>query len=310
MLVTKRCPSSRALAPHSLSSLLLSAFAFPSPVMQGQLSVETGGCEGGSCLCWFQSCLCPSLPAPPCSRDCPHLSACLCVHVPRSLYLHFCLRRAGCASVPACLCACLPPHCYYSLPCAYHALHSPFITDTSEPSRPDSSCPLPRLLPPSLLPQCYSGMTHQGPLPSPSPPDGIGKAGVSLVSGGRRRWVKEEVWKRRAGLGPLWMSWDTCPHFHLRLSLTQAPSHSLFQIFSEAQQLQPLQVYQAPLSLATVPHQALSRTQSSPASAGSMKSPPDQPTKHLFTTGEPLPPTAALAAAPGALCMACSLLAS
>ncbi|KAK2506535.1 hypothetical protein MC885_016728 [Smutsia gigantea] len=57
------------------------------------------------------------------------------------------------------------------------------------------------------------------------------------------------------------------------------------KVFSEAQQLQPLQVYQAPLSLATVPHQALSRTQSSPAAAGSMKSPPDQPTKHLFTTG-------------------------
>ncbi|KAB0405534.1 hypothetical protein E2I00_002687, partial [Balaenoptera physalus] len=52
-----------------------------------------------------------------------------------------------------------------------------------------------------------------------------------------------------------------------------------------AQQLQPLQVYQAPLSLATVPHQALGRTQSSPAAPGGMKSPPDQPTKHLFTTG-------------------------
>uniref|UniRef100_A0A8C2MU58 Histone deacetylase n=1 Tax=Cricetulus griseus TaxID=10029 RepID=A0A8C2MU58_CRIGR len=57
------------------------------------------------------------------------------------------------------------------------------------------------------------------------------------------------------------------------------------KLFTDAQQLQPLQVYQAPLSLATVPHQALGRTQSSPAAPGSMKSPPDQPTKHLFTTG-------------------------
>ncbi|XP_073901647.1 histone deacetylase 5 isoform X6 [Castor canadensis] len=57
------------------------------------------------------------------------------------------------------------------------------------------------------------------------------------------------------------------------------------KLFTDAQQLQPLQVYQAPLSLATVPHQALGRTQSSPAAPGGMKSPPDQPTKHLFTTG-------------------------
>uniref|UniRef100_A0A2K5DZJ2 Histone deacetylase n=1 Tax=Aotus nancymaae TaxID=37293 RepID=A0A2K5DZJ2_AOTNA len=59
----------------------------------------------------------------------------------------------------------------------------------------------------------------------------------------------------------------------------------LGKLFSDAQQLQPLQVYQAPLSLATVPHQALGRTQSSPAAPGGMKSPPDQPVKHLFTTG-------------------------
>uniref|UniRef100_I3MXF0 Histone deacetylase n=1 Tax=Ictidomys tridecemlineatus TaxID=43179 RepID=I3MXF0_ICTTR len=57
------------------------------------------------------------------------------------------------------------------------------------------------------------------------------------------------------------------------------------KLFTDAQQLQPLQVYQAPLSLATVPHQALGRTQSSPAAPGGMKSPPEQPTKHLFTTG-------------------------
>uniref|UniRef100_A0A671FDR5 Histone deacetylase n=1 Tax=Rhinolophus ferrumequinum TaxID=59479 RepID=A0A671FDR5_RHIFE len=57
------------------------------------------------------------------------------------------------------------------------------------------------------------------------------------------------------------------------------------KVFSDTQQLQPLQVYQAPLSLSTVPHQALGRTQSSPAAPGGMKSPPDPPTKHLFTTG-------------------------
>ncbi|KAF6094102.1 histone deacetylase 5 [Phyllostomus discolor] len=57
------------------------------------------------------------------------------------------------------------------------------------------------------------------------------------------------------------------------------------KVFSDAQQLQPLQVYQAPLSLSTVPHQALGRTQSSPAAPGGVKSPPDQLTKHLFTTG-------------------------
>ncbi|XP_012887486.1 PREDICTED: histone deacetylase 5 isoform X5 [Dipodomys ordii] len=62
-------------------------------------------------------------------------------------------------------------------------------------------------------------------------------------------------------------------------------SASYKKLFTDAQQLQSLQVYQAPLSLATVPHQALGRTQSSPAAPGGMKSPPDQPTKHLFTTG-------------------------
>lgn len=80
---------------------------------------------------------------------------------------------------------------------------------------------------------------------------------------------------------------------HLSSHPSQAKPHlgflllSSFQVFSDAQQLQPLQVYQAPLSLSTVPHQALGRTQSSPAAPGGMKSPPDQPTKHLFTTGEP-----------------------
>lgn len=96
---------------------------------------------------------------------------------------------------------------------------------------------------------------------------------------------KEEVWKSRAGLGPPWRPQGTPPHFSLTLSLSTHSPPS--QVFSDVQQLQPLQVYQAPLSLATVPHQALGRTQSSPAAPGGMKSPPDQPTKHLFTTGEP-----------------------
>lgn len=80
-----------------------------------------------------------------------------------------------------------------------------------------------------------------------------------------------------------------------------APTHSPpTQVFSDAQQLQPLQVYQAPLSLATVPHQALGRTQSSPAAPGGMKSPPDQPAKHLFTTGEPPPHQLSFYHVPGA----------
>ncbi|XP_004633873.1 histone deacetylase 5 isoform X2 [Octodon degus] len=57
------------------------------------------------------------------------------------------------------------------------------------------------------------------------------------------------------------------------------------KLFADAQQMPPLRVYQAPLSLATVPHQALGRTQSSPAAPGGVKSPPDPPTKLLFTTG-------------------------
>ncbi|XP_075774541.1 histone deacetylase 5 isoform X2 [Pelodiscus sinensis] len=57
------------------------------------------------------------------------------------------------------------------------------------------------------------------------------------------------------------------------------------QVFPDAQQLRPIQLFPASLSIATLPHQALSRTQSSPASAG-MKSPAaEPPVKHLFTTG-------------------------
>ncbi|OWK14793.1 HDAC5, partial [Cervus elaphus hippelaphus] len=91
---------------------------------------------------------------------------------------------------------------------------------------------------------------------------------------------------------------DSSPHGHASLlqhvllleqarqqsTLIAAAYLNVTPAFADTQQLQPLQVYQAPLSLATVPHQALGRTQSSPAAPGGMKSPPDQPTKHLFTT--------------------------
>ncbi|XP_004859295.1 histone deacetylase 5 isoform X2 [Heterocephalus glaber] len=65
----------------------------------------------------------------------------------------------------------------------------------------------------------------------------------------------------------------------------EEPGAGYTELFTDAQQLPPLHVYQAPLSLAAVPHQALGRTQSSPAAPGGVKSPPDPPTKHLFTTG-------------------------
>lgn len=117
----------------------------------------------------------------------------------------------------------------------------------------------------------------------------MAKTGVSPVPGGRS-WRKEEIWKRRAGFRPPWEAPGHLSSLWLQPqphpgSLLLSPS----QAFADTQQLQPLQVYQAPLSLATVPHQALGRTQSSPAAPGGMKSPPDQPTKHLFTTGESFP---------------------
>ncbi|XP_013003630.1 histone deacetylase 5 isoform X3 [Cavia porcellus] len=65
----------------------------------------------------------------------------------------------------------------------------------------------------------------------------------------------------------------------------EEPSTGYKKLFTDAPQLPPLRVYQAPLSLATVPHQALGRTQSSPAAPGGTRSPPDLPTKFLFTTG-------------------------
>ncbi|XP_034271298.1 histone deacetylase 5 isoform X2 [Pantherophis guttatus] len=57
------------------------------------------------------------------------------------------------------------------------------------------------------------------------------------------------------------------------------------QVFADAHQLRSLQLYQTPLSISTVPHQALSRTQSSPASTSLKNSTPEPLVHHLFTTG-------------------------
>ncbi|XP_039211787.1 histone deacetylase 5 isoform X4 [Crotalus tigris] len=57
------------------------------------------------------------------------------------------------------------------------------------------------------------------------------------------------------------------------------------QVFADAHQLRSLQLYQTPLSISTIPHQALSRTQSSPASTSLKNSTPEPLVHHLFTTG-------------------------
>ncbi|ETE73949.1 Histone deacetylase 5, partial [Ophiophagus hannah] len=57
------------------------------------------------------------------------------------------------------------------------------------------------------------------------------------------------------------------------------------QVFADAHQLRSLQLYQTPLSISPVPHQALSRTQSSPASTSLKNSTPEPLVHHLFTTG-------------------------
>ncbi|XP_058040060.1 histone deacetylase 5 isoform X5 [Ahaetulla prasina] len=57
------------------------------------------------------------------------------------------------------------------------------------------------------------------------------------------------------------------------------------QVFADAHQLRSLQLYQTPLSINTVPHQALSRTQSSPASTSLKNSTTEPLVHHLFTTG-------------------------
>ncbi|XP_060112642.1 histone deacetylase 5 isoform X4 [Heteronotia binoei] len=57
------------------------------------------------------------------------------------------------------------------------------------------------------------------------------------------------------------------------------------QVFADAHQLRPLRLYQTPLSINTLPHQALSRTQSSPASTSLKSSTVEPVIKHLFTTG-------------------------
>ncbi|XP_030077421.1 histone deacetylase 5 isoform X5 [Microcaecilia unicolor] len=60
----------------------------------------------------------------------------------------------------------------------------------------------------------------------------------------------------------------------------------LGKMFPDSQSLQQIQMYQASLNMGTVPHQVLSRTQSSPAATTSTKSAaPEMPVKHLFTTG-------------------------
>ncbi|XP_030397119.1 histone deacetylase 5 isoform X2 [Gopherus evgoodei] len=57
------------------------------------------------------------------------------------------------------------------------------------------------------------------------------------------------------------------------------------QVFPDAQQLQPIQLFPASLTITTLPHQALSRTQSSPATAGIKNTAAEPPVKHLFATG-------------------------
>uniref|UniRef100_A0A674JNI7 Histone deacetylase n=1 Tax=Terrapene triunguis TaxID=2587831 RepID=A0A674JNI7_9SAUR len=57
------------------------------------------------------------------------------------------------------------------------------------------------------------------------------------------------------------------------------------QVFPDAQQLHPIQLFPASLTITTLPHQALSRTQSSPAAAGIKNTAAEPPVKHLFTTG-------------------------
>uniref|UniRef100_A0A8B9QQC4 histone deacetylase n=1 Tax=Apteryx owenii TaxID=8824 RepID=A0A8B9QQC4_APTOW len=75
-----------------------------------------------------------------------------------------------------------------------------------------------------------------------------------------------------------WLVHTRCTH--------RGSGDSPAQVFADAQPLQPLQLYPtAPLGLLALPHQALSRTQSSPASAGLKPPAPDAPPKHLFTTG-------------------------
>uniref|UniRef100_A0A452IS22 Histone deacetylase n=1 Tax=Gopherus agassizii TaxID=38772 RepID=A0A452IS22_9SAUR len=57
------------------------------------------------------------------------------------------------------------------------------------------------------------------------------------------------------------------------------------EVFPDAQQLQPIQLFPASLTITTLPHQALSRTQSSPATAGIKNTAAEPPVKHLFATG-------------------------
>ena len=104
----------------------------------------------------------PCLPAPPSDCDCPRLSACVCVcvrvrahthtrmHV-ACVYLRLCLRRAGCASVSACLRVYTPAPAVTTVCPGAELAHTPFMADTAEPSGPDSSHPLPRPRPSQQL---------------------------------------------------------------------------------------------------------------------------------------------------------------
>lgn len=215
----------------------------------------------------------------PLTCACVCLCVCACTWLCVSAFVS--PASAGCALVSACVHACMCTHtpplllqCALSLACSIHCGHSPKPSGLTHPAptHPRPSQPLTSML--------LFGVTHHIPhLPHLA---GDGKAGVSPVPGGSK-W--EEVGEG-GDLGALWRPKGPCSQFHPGGALPR-PLPAPFQLFTDAQQLQPLQVYQAPLSLATVPHQALGRTQSSPAAPGSMKSPPDQPTKHLFTTGKP-----------------------
>uniref|UniRef100_A0A8C4YAF5 Histone deacetylase n=1 Tax=Gopherus evgoodei TaxID=1825980 RepID=A0A8C4YAF5_9SAUR len=69
-------------------------------------------------------------------------------------------------------------------------------------------------------------------------------------------------------------------------ALCTSPLRTMFwQVFPDAQQLQPIQLFPASLTITTLPHQALSRTQSSPATAGIKNTAAEPPVKHLFATG-------------------------
>ena len=161
----------------------------------------------------------PRLPAPPSDCDCPRLSASVCVcvcacvrtrtlgctwsvYICVSAYVGPVVRR----SLRACVCTHPPPLLLQSaLAPSERTLHS-WRTQLS-PRGLTHPTPSHAPVPPSSLPQCFSGsMTHLVP---PSLPISSGmemkmemaKTGVSPVPGGRS-WRKEEIWKRGLDSGP------------------------------------------------------------------------------------------------------------